>query len=85
MNTGKALLGILAGVAAGALIGILFAPDKGTETRKKIAKKGKDYTDDLTIKLNDLMENVSEKVDSVVKKVKDFTEKETADTELGDN
>jgi len=76
MNTGKALLGILAGVAAGALFGVLFAPDKGIETRKKIAKKGKDYADDLTVRLNDLMEDVSEKVDSVAKKVKGMTEKE---------
>jgi gas vesicle protein len=79
MNTGKALLGILAGVAAGALFGILFAPEKGSETRKKIAKKGKDYVDDLTVKLNDLMEDVSEKVDSVAKKVKDLTVKEPED------
>jgi len=83
MNTGKALLGLLAGVAAGALIGILFAPDKGSDTRKKIAKKGKDYADDLTVKLNDLMEDVSEKVDSVVKKVKEFTEKETENAQSG--
>jgi len=83
MNTGKALLGLLAGVAAGALIGILFAPDNGTATRKKIAKKGKDYADDLTVKLNDLMEDVSEKVDSVVKKVKEFTEKETENAQSG--
>lgn len=83
MNTGKALLGLLAGVAAGALIGILFAPDKGCDTRKKIAKKGKDYADDLTVKLNDLMEDVSEKVDSVVKKVKEFTEKETENAQSG--
>lgn len=83
MNTGKALLGLLAGVAAGALIGILFAPDKGSDTRKKIAKKGKDYADDLTVKLNDLMEDVSEKVDSVVKKVKEFTEKKTENAQSG--
>ena len=83
MNTGKALLGILAGIAAGALVGILFAPDKGTETRKKIAKRGKDYADDLTVKLNDLMEDVSVKVDSVVKKVKDYTEKETENAQGG--
>ena len=45
MSTGKVLLGVLAGVAAGAMLGILFAPDKGSNTRKKISKKGEDYAD----------------------------------------
>ena len=40
MNSGKVVLGVLAGLAAGAALGILFAPDKGTATRKKISKKG---------------------------------------------
>ena len=37
MNSGKLVLGLLAGLAAGAVLGILFAPEKGTETRLKIA------------------------------------------------
>ena len=36
MKSGKVLLGVLAGAAAGALLGILFAPEKGTKTRKMI-------------------------------------------------
>ncbi len=52
MTTGKALLGVLAGIAAGAAIGILFAPEKGSDTRNKITKKGKDLTDALTNKLD---------------------------------
>ena len=43
MENGKVLLGVLAGVAVGATLGILFAPDSGTNTRKKIMKKGEDY------------------------------------------
>ena len=39
MGTGKILLGVLAGVAAGATLGILFAPAKGSKTRKKIIEK----------------------------------------------
>ena len=77
MSTGKVLLGVLAGMAAGALVGILFAPDKGYETRKKIAKKGKDYADGMTQKLNDFMGEVTEKIESVVKKVKESTGKDT--------
>lgn len=36
-NSNNVLIGILAGTAIGATLGILFAPDKGTKTRKKIA------------------------------------------------
>ena len=40
MERGKVILGLLAGAAAGSLIGILFAPDKGVDTRKKVVHKG---------------------------------------------
>ncbi len=42
MNTGKVLLGIVAGAAAGAIMGLLFAPAKGSMTRKRIARKSED-------------------------------------------
>ena len=65
MSSGKVLLGVLAGVAAGALIGILFAPDKGTETRKKIVKKGESYVDEVKEKFNGLIDDLSKKIDGV--------------------
>ena len=83
MSTGKTLLGVLAGVAAGALLGILFAPDKGDQTRKKIAKKGKDYSDDLTKKMTDFMEEMTGKFESAIKKVKDSTGNVTGNTKSG--
>ena len=65
MNTGKVLLGVLAGVAIGALAGVLFAPDKGSVTRKKILKKGDDYADAFREKFDEYMDTISEKIDTV--------------------
>jgi gas vesicle protein len=61
MNSGKVILGALAGLTAGALIGILFAPDKGSESRSKIVKKGEDYLDSVKQKFNSLLDNISGK------------------------
>ena len=44
MNTGKTILTVLAGVAAGAVLGILLAPEKGSATRKKILKRREDFS-----------------------------------------
>ena len=54
MNNGKVVLGVLAGLAAGAVLGILFAPDKGTMTRKKIIAKGDDTIDELKEKFEEV-------------------------------
>ena len=35
-KAGNVLLGLAAGLAVGVAVGVLFAPDKGEETRKKI-------------------------------------------------
>lgn len=44
---------MLAGTAAGVALGILFAPDKGSNSRKKIVKKSDDLVDALEEKLNE--------------------------------
>jgi gas vesicle protein len=41
----KVLAAFLAGAAAGATIGLLLAPDKGSETRKKIKEKISDLSE----------------------------------------
>ena len=65
MSAGKVLLGIVAGVAAGALIGILFAPEKGTVTRMRIAQKGEDYAEAVKEKFNEFIDSVNDKLDMV--------------------
>lgn len=63
MNTGKVALGVLAGLATGAILGILFAPDKGSVTRKKIADKGKDSLDGLKTRYNSVIDNLSSRLE----------------------
>jgi len=65
MNSGKVVLGVLAGVAIGAVMGILFAPDKGSETRKKISRKGEDAVDEIAEKFDELLDSLNEKIDAV--------------------
>jgi gas vesicle protein len=65
MSTGKVFLGLLTGVAIGATLGILFAPDKGTKTRSLIAKKSDDYAEELEQQLSKILESMSSKIETV--------------------
>jgi gas vesicle protein len=75
MSKGKVLLGVLAGVAIGAALGVLFAPDKGWNTRKRISKKGEDLTNDLRDKFEEFIDSLSVKVDEVKEEVNDLSGK----------
>jgi gas vesicle protein len=75
MSSGKVVLGLLAGVAAGAVAGLLFAPAKGSDTRKKIAKKGKNYEKKLGKKFSDNMDMANKKFEKIKAEVTDFAKK----------
>ncbi|HBG23765.1 MAG: hypothetical protein A2X17_06560 [Bacteroidetes bacterium GWF2_41_61] len=63
MSLGKIVLGTLTGLAVGAMLGVLFAPDKGSNTRKKISKKRDEYADNLKEKFDEFVDKVSAKAE----------------------
>ena len=81
MGSGKVLLGVLAGVAVGATLGILFAPDKGSVTRKKISAKGDDYAEELEEKFNEFIESVTQKFETMKEDATRLTENGQAKAE----
>lgn len=67
MKTSKAVLGVLAGLAAGAAIGMLFAPDKGERTRRNLSRKGQDLMDDLEDLVDDRLTSAFKNVTGKMK------------------
>jgi gas vesicle protein len=68
-NFSKILIGVSAGLVTGAVLGILFAPDKGEDTRKEISDRVKKLTDSLESafkKGKEKYSDIKEKVDQFV-------------------
>ncbi len=74
MSTGKVLLALLAGAAAGALAGVLLAPHKGIITRKKIVRNSGAFADGVKEKINDFLDDIAEKFESTKEDVSEFAE-----------
>jgi len=51
---------------------LIFAPDKGSETRKKIAGKGSQLTDDLNQKFNAFLDDMKEKYESIKEEASEY-------------
>lgn len=58
----KIMIALGAGVLAGGVLGVLFAPDRGTETRRKIREEGKKLKDQVGDKLKWGKEKLDEKM-----------------------
>ena len=59
-NKNKFVFGVLAGAAAGALAGLLLAPDKGSVTRNNLLTRGRDTVDNFKGQVSDIVDKVSE-------------------------
>jgi|SRR4051812_22693510 gas vesicle protein len=75
MGSGKLFLGVLAGAAAGALVGILLAPEKGSRTRRRILDKGDEYADDLKAKFVDFYSFITGKLEGTKQDAEQLAEK----------
>jgi gas vesicle protein len=53
----------LAGVTAGALLGILLAPEKGKETRRRFLDKNGEFTEGLKDKFSEFVGGIKQKGD----------------------
>ena len=74
MASTKSFLSILAGLAAGAAIGILYAPDKGWKTRARVKKAAANGYEDLKDNLGDLGTKVDEKTAEAKETIKNLRE-----------
>ncbi len=89
-HTTSVLLSFLTGAAAGAITGILFAPDKGVNTREKIKTKASqtyhDIGEGVEDKVSALKSEISHLVDDMKKRVSDLeSDLKKAKTEAAKN
>ena len=70
MKSGKVLLGLISGAAAGAIAGLLFAPKRGKDTRKAISDKSDAYLKNANRGINEFTDSLSHKVDALTARTK---------------
>ena len=75
MKPGKVVLGIIAGAAAGVALGVLLAPEKGSNLRNKISKRGEGYLDNIKTMFDSFLDTLSESLESVKGDAEDLIEK----------
>ena len=74
MANSKSFFTLLAGLAAGAAFGILYAPDKGWKTRARVKKAAENGYEDLKENLGDLGAKVDEKTAEAKDSLKNIRE-----------
>lgn len=65
MSSKKVVIGAVVGIAAGAVLGFLFAPAKSAMMRQKMARKITDSAENIQESLSDYIDSTTEEFGSV--------------------
>lgn len=65
MKTSNIIFNTLLATVAGVAIGMLFAPEKGSKTRRKISEKNHEYSDYLAERFDDFVDSISHPLESI--------------------
>ncbi|HET9487484.1 MAG TPA: YtxH domain-containing protein [Chryseosolibacter sp.] len=76
-STSKTILAVMGAAAVGAIIGMLVAPEKGSDLRRKITET----TGDWTTQLSDLLAQGKEQLNSLKNKASGEASKYASETE----
>jgi gas vesicle protein len=73
-DAGKTILALFAGLAAGVAIGVLLAPEKGEETRTKIADVTNKFSNNVREKITEGINMIRERKDEFAKAASDIAD-----------
>ena len=78
MSKSKTLMGFVAGAAVGVLAGFLLAPEKGSESRKKISDMSGDLGASFTDKVSSFMNGIRHSFSGAAASTEKLVEKSTS-------
>jgi gas vesicle protein len=73
MNAQNTAIGFTAALVTGFVLGLLFAPDKGADTRRRVTVKVGSYTNGLKEIYEDLLTEVVQKIDTMIENRTDIS------------